>query len=167
MYPCQKRDKLFSINPDRLLTELEVLELIEVGIIPEDCKETFFSKLKKILFGGKKKKYDYDYHIIVVDEDIHYYYDIKILHSLYDAMLYCDELSKNNKLMVFLYSVPKGNREPLCERWSDRKLMNMLCCYRQWRHSKAAKRVEYMSKANKELREYILKELPSRIVERM
>ena len=80
MYPCQKRDKLFSINPDRLLTELEVLELIEVGIIPDDCKETFFSKLKKILFGSKKKKYDYDYHIIVVDEDIHYYYDIKILH---------------------------------------------------------------------------------------
>ena len=113
MYPCKKRDKLFSINPDRLLTELEVLELIEVGIIPDDCKETFFSKLKKILFGGKKKKYDYDYHIIVVDEDIHYYYDIKILHSLYDAMLYCDELTKNNKLMVFLYSVPKGNKEPL------------------------------------------------------
>ena len=153
MYPCQKRDKLFSINPDRLLTELEVLELIEVGIIPDDCKETFFSKLKKILFGGKKKKYDYDYHIIVVDEDI--------------AMLYCDELTKNNKLMVFLYSVPKGNREPLCERWSDRKLMNMLCCYRQWRHSKAAKRVEYMSKANKEMRKYILEKLPSRIVERM
>ena len=33
MYPCQKRDKLFSINPDRLLTELEVLELIEENII--------------------------------------------------------------------------------------------------------------------------------------
>ena len=167
MYPCQKRDKLFSINPDRLLTELEVLELIEVGIVPDDCKETFFSKLKKIIFGGKKKKYDYDYHIIVLDEYMHYYYDIKILHSLYDAMLYCDELSKNEKLMVFLYSVPKGNEEPLCERWSDRKLMNMLCCYRQWRHSKAAERVEDMTKANKVLREYILKEIPSRIIERM
>lgn len=165
MYPCQKRDKLFSINPDRLLTELEVLELIEIGVIPEDCKETFFSKLKKILFGDKKKKYAYDYHIIVLAEDIHYYYDIKILHSLYDAMLYCDELSKNEKLMVFLYSVPRGNEEPLCERWSDRKLMNMLRCYRQWRHSKAAKRVEDMTKANKVLREYILKEIPSRVVE--
>ena len=81
-------------------------------------------------------------------------------------MLYCDELTKNNKLMVFLYSVPKGNKEPLCERWSDRKLMNMLCCYRQWRHSKAAKRVEYMSKANKELREYILKECNQNQTER-
>ena len=167
MYPCQKRDKLFSINPPRLLTELEVLELIEIGVIPEDCKETFFSKLKKKLFGIKKKKYEYDYHIIVVDEDIHYYYDIKILHSLYDAMLYCDELTRNNKLMAFLYSVHRGNEEPLCERWSDRKLMNMLCCYRQRRHSKAAKRVEYMSKANEELRKYILEKLPSRIVERM
>lgn len=167
MYPCQKRDKLFSINPDRLLTELEVLELIELGIIPEDCRETLFSKLKKRLFGNKKKKYEYDYHIIVLDEDIHYYYDIKILHSLYDAMLYCDKLNKNMKLMAFLYSVHKGNEEPLCERWSDRKLMNMLCCYRQWRHSKAAKKVEYMTKANKEMREYILKEMPSRVVERM
>ena len=33
MYPCQKRDKLFSINPDRLLTELEILELIEFGLV--------------------------------------------------------------------------------------------------------------------------------------
>jgi len=90
----------------------EIKDLLNNGTIPKDCIDTRFKRFKKKIKSllGLEKKNKIDYHIIIMsyDDSINHYIDIKILPDLYDAMMYCDELSEY-KLNVFLYSITNGN----------------------------------------------------------
>lgn len=157
-----------SVNPDRFLSINEIKELLNNGIIPKDCIDTRFRRFKKKIKSllGLEKKNKIDYHIIIMsyDEDINHYIDIKILPNLYDAMMYCDELSEY-KLYVFLYSVTNGNGRTLDElniRFTFYKLMHLIAVYRLWRKGRAAKLVETFKRDEVLLRAR-LKELPTTI----
>ena len=98
------------------------------------------------------------------DDSIDHYIDIKILPDLYDAMIYCDELSEY-KLNVFLYSITNGNGRTLEElniRFTFYKLMHLIAVYRLWRKGRAAKLVETFKRDEVLLRAR-LKELPATV----
>lgn len=159
-----------SINPDRFLSIKEIEELLNNGTIPKDCIDIRFKRFKKKIKSllGLEKKNKIDYHIIIMsyDEAIEHYIDIKILPNLYDAMIYCDELSKY-KFHVFLYSVTNGNGRTLDElniRFTFHKLMHLIAVYRLWRKGRAAKLVETFKRDEVLLRAK-LKELPDTITD--
>lgn len=156
-----------SVNPDRFLSINEIKDLLNNGIIPKDCIDTRFKKKIKSLLGLEKKN-KIDYHIIIMsyDDSIDHYIDIKILPDLYNAMMYCDELS-DYKLNVFLYSITNGNGRTLEElniRFSFHKLMHLISVYRLWRKGRAAKVVETFKRDEVLLRAR-LKELPDTIAD--
>ena len=99
-----------SVNPDRFLSINEIKDLLNNGIIPKDCIDNRFRRFKKKIKSllGLEKKNKIDYHIIVMsyDDSIDHYIDIKILPDLYDAMMYCDELSEYKHLMYFYILLP-------------------------------------------------------------
>lgn len=157
-----------SVNPDRFLSINEIKDLLNNGTIPKDCIDTRFKRFKKKIKSllGLEKKNKIDYHIIIMsyDESIDHYIDIKILPDLYDAMMYCDELS-DYKLNVFLYSITNGNGRTLEElniRFTFHKLMHLIALYRLWRKGRAAKLVETFKRDEVLLRAR-LKELPDTI----
>lgn len=159
-----------SVNPDRFLSIKEIKELLNNGIIPKDCIDTKFRRFKKNIKSllGLEKKNKIDYHIIIMsyDKEINHYIDIKILPDLYDAMMYCDELSEY-KLHVFLHSVTNGNGRTLDElniRFTFYKLMHLIAVYRLWRKGRAAKLVETFKRDEVLLRAR-LKELPDTIAD--
>ena len=125
-----------SVNPDRFLSIKEIKELLNNGTISKDCIDTRFRRFKKKIKSllGLEKKNKIDYHIIIMsyDDSIDHYIDIKILPNLYDAMMYCDELSEY-KLDVFLYSITNGNGRTLDElniRFTFYKIMHLISVYR-------------------------------------
>lgn len=156
-----------SINPDRLLSVSEVRDLINKNIIPRDCINTkskrIIKRIKSLL--GIEKKNRIDYHIIIFKYNDSSYYDIKILPDLYDAMIYCDQLSDNREFRPFLYSITGGKGRSLKEldiKFSKNKLMHLLSIYGLWRRSRAAKLVETFKRDEVLLRAR-LKELPESI----
>lgn len=156
-----------SVNPDRVLSINEIKDLLNNGTIPKDCIDNRFKKKIKSILGLEKKN-KIDYHIIIMsyDDSIDHYIDIKILPDLYDAMMYCDELSEY-KLNVFLYSITNGNGRTLEElniRFTFYKLMHLIAVYRLWRKGRAAKLVETFKRDEVLLRAR-LKELPDTIAD--
>lgn len=159
-----------SANTDRFLSIEEIKDLLNNGTIPKDCIDTIFKKFKKKIktLLGLEKKNKIDYHIIIMsyDDYIDHYIDIKILPDLYDAMIYCDELSEY-KLNVFLYSITNGNGITLDEldiRFTFYKLMHLIAVYRLWRKGRSAKLVETFKRDEVLLRAR-LKELPDTIAD--
>ena len=159
-----------SVNPDRFLSINEIKELLNNGTIPKDCIDTRFKRFKKNIKSllGLEKKNKIDYHIIIMsyDDSIDHYIDIKILPDLYDAMMYCDELSEY-KFHIFLYSITNGNGRTLEEldtRFTFYKLMHLIAVYRLWRKGRAAKLVETFKRDEVILRAR-LKELPDTIAD--